>query len=198
MSLDPGAQASIIWGGIATLLVLGGAIFKAAKLRGQLHSEWCSRVDLAVASLDEKTVAELGQLRDQIDAFLPEKMAPFDPAQTITDPAAMTVRVERSTKYFKARVKMENSLVRVRLVGHALLFGLLFEVVAVILLTLHYSEIVSGVDWLRWPGFALAGVGGVVLIVAMCVFVVCETRLSRGEILAGTSGQSQEAMAHDS
>lgn len=190
MSLKTGEQAGVIAVGAATLLAWGAAIFKAANLRGDLSRKWSSRVELAVLALDEKTVVELRELRAEIDTVLPAADAPFDPGQVVSvDPAPLSERVERTAKYYTARVRMEKNLARARRLAR--IFVVVFAVLALAttLLTLRYAEIVNA-DWLKWAGFILGGLALIVLILAGTVYVVCADHLAGDEILADTAAQA--------
>jgi hypothetical protein len=101
----------------------------------------------------------------------------------------LTERAELSTKYYKARVRMETSLRRARQLGHALVAGLLAGVIGVVMLTMYYSEIVGGPGALRSAGYAFAALGALIVVVAGAIYIQCQARLSGGEILAGTSGR---------
>lgn len=188
MTLD-GAQVAIVGIGVASLLALVRAIIKAANLRGDTNSKWSSRVDLAVVALDEKTIVELKELRDEIDTVLPESDAPFDPAQAIVDPSPLSERVERTAKYYRARVRMETHLNRVRSLGRVFVVSLSLLTIAAVLIPAYYADLL-GWDWARWLGFGLGAAGLIILIPAGAVYVVWVDRLSGAEILAGTAAQA--------
>lgn len=188
MSVDAG-QIAVVAIGVTALLALGPAIFKAANLRGDVNNKWSSRVDLAVVALDEKTVVELRELRDEINEVLPEPDAPFDPAQAIVDPAPLSARVERTAEYYERRVGMERNLDRVRRLGRVFVTSLSMIAVGVVPLTVYYSDLLEW-EWMRWAGLALLGVGLVALISAATVYIVCVDRLSGAEILADTGAQA--------
>jgi hypothetical protein len=188
VSLSDSDPAGIIAVGAGTLLVLSGAAFKAVNLRGDANSKWSSRIDLAVVALDEKTVAELKALRAEIDDLVPDDDAPFDPAQAIIDPAPLSERVERTAKFYRARVRMENDLDRVRRLGRVFVFLLLLLMISVAMLTIHYAELFDW-SWARTAGLAAGAVSVALLIFAGAVYGVCMDRLASGEILADTAGQ---------
>lgn len=188
MSLD-GDQLTVVGIGVGVLLVLIPAIFKAGSLRGDANNKWSSRRDLAVVALDEKTVVELRNLRDETNTVLPPVDAPFDPAQAIVDPSPLSERVERTAKYYRARVGMERDLDRLRRLGRVFVASLSMLAVATVLLTVYYSELL---DWksLQWAGVGVGGVGLTTFIVAGVVYILCEDRLSGAEILADTAAQT--------
>lgn len=184
-------QAGIIGVGAAVLLGIAAAMFKAANLRGDSNSKWSSRVDLAVLALDEKTVVELRELRDEIDDLLPEDIGPFDPTRVVTlNPAPLSARVEQTARYYKARMRMERNLAIVRRLGRVFVASLALLAVSVVLLTIFYAELIDDWAWIRWAGFASGGLGAITLVASMTVYVVCVDRLAGGEILADTASQT--------
>lgn len=189
MSLEGSDQAGVIAVGVAAVLTLGAAVFKAANLRGDSNTKWSSRIDLAAVALDEKTVAELNLLRDEIDALLPDEDAPFDPGQAIVDPSPVSRRVELTAKYYRARVRLEGDLGRVRRLGRVFVVSLVMLILAAAFLTLHFAELLDW-DWIRWAGWALGGLGLVLLVAATVAYIFCVDRLASGEILAGTAAQA--------
>lgn len=188
MSVD-GGQAGVILGGATALLVLGGAIFKAANLRGDANNKWSSRVDLAAVALDEKTIAELRKLGDEIETVMPDQNRPFDPAQAIIDPSPLSERVERTAKYYRARVRMASDLNHVRQLGRLFVASLLLLAVGVTLLTVYYAELI-GWGWMPWAGGGSGGLGLLVLVAGGVTYIVCVDRLSSAEILAETAAQA--------
>ena len=190
MSLEGSDQAGIVAIGAGALLGVAGAIFKAANLKGDSNSKWSSRVELAVLALDEKTVAELRELRDDIDDLLADADAPFDPSHVVSvDPGPLSARVEQTARYYSARVRMESNLHRVRQLGRVFVVGLSALALAIAALTLYFGELVDPA-WLKWAGFVLGALGLVASIAAGIVYVVCVDRLSGDEILADTASQA--------
>ena len=171
------------------MLVLAGAIFKAVNLRGDHNTKWSSRIDLAVVALDEKTVVVLRELRTDIDKLLPTDEDPFDPIRVSVDPSPLSERVEQTATFYAARVRMTKDLDRVLRLGRVFVFGLVVLMLAIVLLTLHYAEILDW-SWMRWAGYGCGGVGVAILISAMVVYSVCVDRLASGEILAETASQA--------
>lgn len=191
MSVD-GDQAGVIAIGVGALCVLAPAIFKAANLRGDSNNKWSSRVDLAAVALDEKTVVELRELRDETDTVLPPADAPFDPSQAIVDPSPLSERVERTAKYYRARVRMQRDLHRVCRLGRVFVVSLTMIAIAAALLPAYYAELLDW-GWMRWVGVSLGAVGLLALIVGGVVYVVCVDRLSGAEMLADTAAQAAGA-----
>ena len=172
------------------MLVLAGAIFKAVNLRGDHNTKWSSRIDLAVVALDEKTVVVLRELRTDIDKLLPTD-DPFDPIRVSVDPSPLSERVEQTATFYAARVGMKKNLNRVLSLGRVFVFGLVVLMVAIVLLTLHYAELLDW-SWMRWAGYVSGGIGASILVCAMVVYSVCVDRLASGEILAETASQARE------
>jgi anti-sigma-K factor RskA len=187
-------QATIIGIGVASLLVIGPAIFKAANVKGDTNNKWSTRVDLALVALDDKIVRELGELRNETDHLLAPVDAPFDPAQAIVDPSPLSARVERTALCYAARVRMRTDLDRARRLGRVFVVSLSMLAVAVVLLTLFYAELVTW-DPLRWAGVVVGGIGLIALIAATVVYVVCMDHLSDDEILADTASQARDSQS---
>ncbi|MDO8184677.1 hypothetical protein Q5424_04930 [Conexibacter sp. JD483] len=189
MSLDSGEQAGVIWGGVAAVLVLGAGIFKAARARGDIHNEWDARVRLAAAVLNDKAANELRELRDEINEILPPDEAPFDPVDVIADLSPLIARAEQATEYGDARDRMLKALDRAKKVVHVpLIAGLTLLLVGLVALTAFYADAIDVPGIVRPVGFALVGVSALILAFVTGIYTVCQSRLSRGEILAGTSG----------
>lgn len=91
MSLSADDQAQIIGIGAVVLLGLCGGIWRTATLRGDQNARWASRVDLAVAALDEKTITQLELLREEVNKALPppEEQPGFSPLAVIADLAPL-------------------------------------------------------------------------------------------------------------
>lgn len=189
MKLQGSDQAGIIAVGVGALVAVAAALFKAANLRGDSNSKWSSRVDLAAGALDEKTVAELQLLRADIDRLLPDTDEPFEPAQAIVDPSPLSARVEKTAKYYRARVRMGKNLNRVRRLGRVFVGSLILIAFAVVLLTVYYAELLSW-NWIRPAGLVIGGLGVFVVILAMSVYIFWVDRLSGDEILADTAAEA--------
>lgn len=189
MSLTAGDQAAIIAVGAAVLLGIATAIVKAVNIRGDSNDKWSSRIDLAAGALDEKTVAELAILRTEIDSVLPDPDAPFEPAQAIVDPSPLSARVEKTAKYYRARIRLKKDLDRVLRMGRMFVAGLVILAIGVVLLTTYFAELLNW-PWARPVGFGFGGLGALTLVLAMAIYGVCVDRLAGAEILADTAGRS--------
>jgi hypothetical protein len=189
LTLSPGDEAAIIAVGVGALLAVGAGIFKVAALRGDMNTKWARRVDFAVAALDEKTIAELEQLRDDVEDILPAGPGGFDPAQAIANPAPLFVRAEHTVKYYRARARMEKDLVRLRRLGPVLVCALTGVEIAAAILTVFYGELLLWA-WLEACGLIVLGVAVVAVIAATATYAVLHHRLAGGEILAGTGGRA--------
>lgn len=185
MSLSVEEQTAIILGGGTALLILGGATFKAASLRGDINAKWSSKVAIAVTALDEKALKALRDLRDEIDQALPKT---FEPAEMTLDPAPLSDRVEETSRYHRARQRMERNLKRCRGLGRALVAGLILLMVGVLLLTLHYSQLAES-DLTFWAGVLIGGFAVAEIGSSGIAYIVLEDRLTSDEILADTASQ---------
>jgi len=189
VSLD-GEQLTVVGIGVAALLVIGPAIFKAANVKGDTNNKWSTRVDLALVALDDKIVRELAEIGSATALLLPPADAPFDPVQAIVDPSPLSERVERTADYYAARVRMPKDLARACKLGRKFVASLSMLAIGIVPLTLFYAELIT---WgpLRWAGVALSGIGLITLIVASIIYIICMDRLSDDEILADTSSQAR-------
>ncbi len=188
MSLSTGDEAAVIAVGVGVLVAVGAGIFKVAAMRGDMNTKWARRVAFAVAALDEKTIAELEQLRDDVENILPTGHGGFDPAQAIANPAPLFRRAENTVSYYRARARMEQDFVRLRGLCPLLLAALTGLEIAAAVLTVFYAELLL---W-RWPrscGLILLAGATVTLIAATAAYVVLQHRLAGAEILAGTGGR---------
>jgi hypothetical protein len=189
VSLDTGEQATIIGIGLAALVALGGGVWRAASIRGDVNARWARRVAFATAALDEKTIAELEGLRDDVDEVLPE--GPFDPQQAITDPAPLTKRAERATELHRVRVRMEKCVKRLMFVGRMTVATLIVLILGVVGATLHYAELVTR-EPLEPIALIILGLGMALLIGVGIAYIVLQDQLASGEDLAGTAGRVEE------
>ena len=186
--MNGGDQAAVIGAGAVVLMAVSAGAWRAAAFRGDLNTRWAGRVAFAVAALDEKLVAGLQELREKIEEFLPEGQD-FDPSQVIADPAPLTELASEVARNYRARVRMESDLVRLRNLGPPLVALLVVLAVDVADLTLYYGDIVGG-SLFRVLGLVV-GAGSIVAIaVAFGTYVVLQQRLSTAEILAGTAGRA--------
>ena len=190
MTLSTGDEAQVIGVGAAAVLVLGGAIFKMASFRGDIDSKWSGRVKFATAALDEKTIAELEALRDEVDEILPGDAGGFDPAQAIADPAQLSKRAEKTVKFYKARTRMQGDFEKLRALGPVFVGALSAVLVGALLLTAYFAEIA------RWSlvkplGLVVLLAGVAVLFGAGAMLVFLQQRLANEQILAGTGGQAE-------
>jgi hypothetical protein len=192
LSIDGGTQAAVIGAGATVLLVLGGAIFRCADLRGDTNRKWSSRKDVAVVALDEKTVFALRELRDEISSALPAEGIPFDPAEAIVDPSVLIGRVEVTAKFYRSRVRMEKDLKLVLRMCRVFYFSLLALAVGVLVITLFYAELWHW-DVLHWGGFGLGGAAIAALLISGGIYSHRIDRLGTSELMADTASQAGAA-----
>jgi len=67
---DEPLQMQFLYWGIAPLIALGAATWKAAGMRGSQHENWSARVTVLKTGLDEQAIQELESLRESIDELL--------------------------------------------------------------------------------------------------------------------------------
>lgn len=190
MTLSTGDEAQIIGVGAAALLVLSGAIYKMASFRGDMDSKWSGRVKFATAALDEKTIAELEGLRDDVEEILPAGGGGFNPAQVLADPAPLSKRAEKTVKFYKARTRMQGDFEKLRALGPVFVGSLATLQFQAVLLTLYFSEILRW-SWFKPVGLILLVAGLLALFVSGAALVFLHQRLANEQILAGTGGQAE-------
>lgn len=186
MSLSAGDQAQVIGVGVAGIVAFGAGVWRVATLRGDINARWASRVDLAIASLDAKTIKQLEDLRAAVDAALPEDE--FSPSQLIADPAPLSRIAEEAVHLHQTRTRMSSALVRLLSVGRIAVGGLIGMLLGTACATAHYAELWN---WgpIRWIGLILLCASTVLLIGVTLAFVVLQDQLATAEALAGTAGQ---------
>jgi hypothetical protein len=188
LSLDPGAQAAVVGTGLLLFVGFCGGVFRASSVRGETSRKWDERVGLARSALSLLTLAELRELRTEINRLIP-KTDIFDPLEVVADPAPLRSRIERTAEYYDARVRMQESFERAPTLGRAFVAGLALLALATVPLTIHFAQLVH-TTWLAWVGAGLLGLGCVVLFPAAILYIICEDRLSSGEILARTGNMT--------
>lgn len=194
MTLDPGAQATIVGVGVAAIIANCAAIFKVATLRGDVNQKWSGRVAYAVAALDEKTLAELDGLRDDIDAALPAFVT--DPLQAIADPGPLSRRAERAAKLYRTRARMESNLRLLCNLGPVLLWVLAALLVSIVGVTLHHADLVQA-GWVRLISWLVLATCSVALAVGMAGYALLQHRLAGAELLAGSAGSGERLGGED-
>jgi hypothetical protein len=189
LSLDAGDQATIIGIGVAAVVVLVPALVKAANFRGDMNKKWSSRIDLAAVALDEKTVVALRRLRDEIGDTLPDADTPFDPAQAILDPSPLVGKIEKTSKYYRSRVRMQKYLNTLLHLGRISAAALALLIIMVVLVTVFYAELWHA-TLVRTVGLIGGGLALFALVAAGVAHYVCVEGLASSEILAETASQA--------
>jgi hypothetical protein len=187
MSLSAGDQAQVIGVGVAGLVAFGAGVWRVAALRADMNARWASRVDLAVAALDARTIQQLENLRAAVDASLPE--GEFNPSQLIADPAPLSRIAEDAVNLHRARNRMSSALARLLGVGRLAVGGLIGMLLGAACATAHYAELW---DWspLRLSGLTLLCGSAALLVGVTLAYVVLQDQLATAEALAGTAGQA--------
>lgn len=188
MSLTSGDEAAIIAVGATLLAGAGAGIFKAASLRGDTNAKWNRRVEYAIAALDEKALAELEQLRDDVQDILPAGRG-FDPSQAIANPAALSQRAERTVRFYRARTRMESDFERLCSICPTLVGALTLFLIAVCILTSFYADLLTW-GWVEVCGLVVLAAAVGALVVTTALYVILQHRLASAEILAGTGGRA--------
>lgn len=188
MSLSSGDQATIVGIGIAALFGLGGGIWRAASLRGDVNAKWARRVDFATAALDASTIAELERLRDDIDEALPQQ---FDPGQAIADPAPLAARAARAAELHRTRVRMGKCVGRLMLLGRVTIAVLVVLALGTGAAATFYAKLLAW-DPLETIALVTLAAGGVLMIAVGACYIVLQDHLASGEDLAGTAGRAEE------
>lgn len=182
MPLSNGEQIGAVGTGAAILLAaLGGAV-KASSLRGDIHNKWQRRVQFSDSALEEQQVDALNELRQELEAVLPQGTDAV--AISTFDPTPLAGRTSHIAKLHGARARMERAFRLLRKLDNVLLPLFVLGAIAVVFLTLHYGE-VSGADWLR-PARQLTGITAAAgLLLAGAAYAVLYRILANGQILSG-------------
>jgi hypothetical protein len=152
-----------------------------------MNARWASRVDLAIAALDAKTITQLEELRTAVDAALPKDE--FSPAQLIADPAPLSGIAAGAVDLHKARNRMSTALARLLRLGRIAVGGLVGMLLGTACATAHFAEL-WGWSPLKLSGLILLCGSAVLLIGVTLAYVVLQDQLATGEALAGTAGQA--------
>lgn len=148
--IDP---ATVVGVGIAALVALGAALWKAASLRGDVHESWSTRVDAATSALTDRAIDELQALRRETDKLLGDPEGASPPVLATVDPAPLVRRAEAVARYSDARKRIDGHLRRLLRVAPLLIPALIAVAISTILLTVYFAEIG------HYQGVLVAGIG---------------------------------------
>lgn len=186
MPLSNGEQIGAIGVGITTILIIGGAIARSATMRGETHNDWQRRVQLASSSLEGQELDLLAKLRDDLDETLPANdglglVAPEQADLATFDPSPLSDQISAIAKLHQTRERMDHALDWLRRLGDVFTVLLCCLMATAVLLTLHYSELVSA-EWTRVAGLSLGAVSVAGFVVAGAAYILFHRRLANGQI----------------
>lgn len=187
-SPDP---ATVVGVGTACLLGFGAGVYRAASFRSDFSNKWTGRIEIAVAALHEQTLAQLGALRDEIDAKLPRddpESPGFAPEVISLDPGPLSDMAIEAAKLHRDQLRMERAFIQIKRLGLVWIAGFALLLVPTIAFSLYYADIAA---WkvLWWialatllPGVLLVSVGG-------AAYVFYSHRLGLAQEHSGTSDE---------
>jgi hypothetical protein len=182
LPLSGGEQIGAVVGGAALLLVVVGAVVRAATMRGETHNKWQRRVQFSDSALEQREIEQLKALRDELEQVLPPGEDPV--ALSTFNPTPLAGRTSQVAKLHVSRTRMGAALDKLRWLGTVFTVLLSLLAVAIVLLTLHYGELISA-SWLRHAGLIVGGATVACLIIAGVAYIVLHKRLADGQILSG-------------
>lgn len=178
---DEPVQMQFLYWGIAPLIALGAATWKAAGMRGSQHENWSTRVTILKTGLDEQAIQELESLRESIDELLGAE--DDAPVAAIAEPAALLQSVRRFDRMMKTHKRVDSNFRWLLRLGNILVISLLLMIVGVVCGALTLSKLVE--DSFLWvTSLFLLGVGLFAAIVCFFVYWTLQNKLSNAEELA--------------
>lgn len=182
MALSSGEQIGAVGAGAAALLVVVGAVVRSATMRGETHNRWQRRVQYSDSALEQREIEELKALRRELEDVLPGGEDPV--ALSTFDPTPLAERTSRVARLHSARDRMDSAFHTLRRLGPVFTALLVLLAGAIVLITLHYSEI-AATNWIRIAGLTLGGITAACLVVAGAAYIVLHKRLADAQILSG-------------
>lgn len=174
--------ATVIGIGLAVLLALATALWKAAALRGDVNRTWSKRVDAATAALTNREIGELQALRRETDRLLGDPEDESPPILSTVDPAPLVRRAEAVARYAKTRETTERSLRLLLRVAPLLIPALLLITVGTTLVTLNYADL-ARFEGVCIAGLVLLSMGGLPAVALFGLYLLAQHRLSGAEIM---------------
>ncbi|MBV9193882.1 MAG: hypothetical protein JO168_07020 [Solirubrobacterales bacterium] len=186
---DPAAVVGV---GLAVILALGAALWKAGNLRGEVNRAWAQRVDAVTTALTDRALDELQALRRETDRLLGDPDAENPPLLASVDPAPLVRRAEAVARYAQTRDRLDGYFRRLLRLAPLLIPTLIVLILSTALLTLYYSKIEHFADF-RLAGLITLVGGGVVGVILFALYLIAEHRLSGAELLGGSRPPDGEA-----
>jgi hypothetical protein len=190
MPLTSGEQIGAIGTGAGVLIVVVGAIVRAATMRGETHNRWQRRVQYSDSALEQREIGELKALRGELEEVLPPGEDPV--ALSTFDPTPLAERTSHVAKLHASRTRMARAFDVVRRLGHVFTLLLSVFAVATVLLTLYYGELATA-SWLRVAGLILGGLSVAGLTIAGLAYIILHKRLADAQILSGAGDPPEGA-----
>ena len=176
----------------STALLIPGVtgLWKAGSLRGDTNEKWRDRVDLAIAALSERAVAQLRILRRSINDVLgPEFQGveeKFDPLTVVVDPSKFSEPVGKFQHCIQVRNKLRRRFRALLRLGTALIISTGLYLLGLITSTLYFGKFTKYTDnrWIGVTGSVLFLLGVLGMASVLVVYIYLQQRLSSAEILS--------------
>jgi hypothetical protein len=169
--------------GSGAALVIIGALWKSARLRGEANKDWSSRISAAEAGLTERAIRQLSVLRSKTDELVGASGAAFDPMSATADPAPLLKLAKNFERCMFARRRAQQFFQALLKLGYFAGWALAVLLLCVILIALHFSQVLSlrGLFW--W----VIGVAGLAMLTGLGVLAAhwfLQDQLTNAEILS--------------
>jgi hypothetical protein len=180
--LSDGEQIGAIGAGAALVVVIAGAVVRAAAMRGETHNKWQRRVLLADTALEDKEIDELKDLQGALEKVLPP--GTDAPALSTFDPSPLAKRTSEIAKLHTSRERMRRAFKWLRRLGDIFTALLSLLVLAIVLLTLHYADLWN-VAFSEAAGLIAGGVAVAGLVFGGLAYIVLQHVLATAQIMSG-------------
>jgi hypothetical protein len=174
--------------GSGVALAILGALWKAARMRGDANRDWSSRISAVEAGLNQRAIGELSILRRMIDEQIGGSDTTFDPMSASADPAALLKLVKNFERCLFARRRARQFFQALLSLGSFTGSALLVLLVCDILIALHSSQVLPLRRFFWW----VIAAAGVAMLTGMGVIGAqwyLQQKLTDAEIL----GEQREA-----
>lgn len=169
--------------GSGAVLVIIGALWKTARLRGEANKDWSSRVSAAEAGLTERAIRQLTVLRSKTDELVGVSGAPFDPMSATADPAPLLKLAKSFERCMFARRRAQQFFGALLMLGYFARWALFALLPCVILIALHFAQVLPLRGFFGW----VIGVAGLAMLTGSGVLgahFYLQDKLTDAEILS--------------
>lgn len=136
--------------GIALLIALLTALWKAARLRGDANREWASRLALVEAGLLQRATQVLAILRNKIDLLVAGRDGVTDPLSPTVNPAPLLKFAREFAQCIAAQRRAKFYFQALMSLGYFAGIALMLLIVCDVLATLHFGNVVTIPKVLPW------------------------------------------------